>query len=578
MYWLRNAIFVQASGTAPITYQWYDNNGTIYTATQQSYAIANVSASHAGSYYCVASNSCGSTQSTIKNLIINTPPDILQHPFSSQTCTGQNVNFSVSAYGTLPLSYQWYKDYLPMSGANQATLSLNNVNPSYSGVYYCRLSNLCGFVNSNDAILSIDTTVVITAQSGSISTCVSTSASFSVTASGTPPMSYQWYNNNGPIANATNNIFIINNVALSDAGDYYCIATNGCGYAQSSIKTLAVYSAPAISQQPQNIQACIGQSTLLALSASGSQPVSYQWYKYSVAVVGAVNNLYLFNSINASDSGLYYCELTNICGIVNSNVIQLSVNLPVTIISQSSDSNRCEGSQVSFSVNANGTLPIGYQWFKNGNPLQYDTLNDFILNNLQASDAGFYHAVITNVCGSVNTTNKNLNINLLPIVALGNDTGFCYGQTMVLSPGPGYSCIWNNGSYNPQLLVTNSGSYWVNVTDANGCSNSSDTISIAIPTPYNQEDICIVTVDPVIKKNVVVWEKTPFVGIAAYRVYKESNISGIYNLVAVNHVDSMSTWTDITSNPSTKSDRYRISVIDTCGMKVHRVLLIKPCI
>jgi hypothetical protein len=63
----------------------------------------------------------------------------------------------------------------------------------------------------------------------------------------------------------------------------------------------------------------------------------------------------------------------------------------------------------------------------------------------------------------------------------------------------------------------------------------------------------------------VIWEKTPGVGISSYNIYRESSVAGVYNLVGNVPFDNLSVFVDQTSQPDVKSYKYKISVVDTCG-------------
>ena len=78
---------------------------------------------------------------------------------------------------------------------------------------------------------------------------------FSVTASGTAPLSYQWYKNDNEISEATNTSYTISSVVISDAGVYHVVVSNSCGTATSTYVTLSVSKATPeiIWKNPQNI-------------------------------------------------------------------------------------------------------------------------------------------------------------------------------------------------------------------------------------------------------------------------------------------------------------------------------------
>ena len=106
------------------------------------------------------------------------------------------------------------------------------------------------------------------------------------------------------------------------------------------------------------------------------------------------------------------------------------------------------------------------------------------------------------------------------------------------------------------------GYYTVTVTDAKGCMDSA-TYLVDAPFPYNDEELCVVTVDTT-GVNLVVWEKTPSQRTADYVILRE-NAATQYVSVGNNTYLNMSTWADQNSNPSVQPYRYKLVLQDSCG-------------
>ncbi|MCF8297349.1 MAG: immunoglobulin domain-containing protein [Saprospiraceae bacterium] len=550
-----NLFSITASGTPTPTYQWFNNSSAIAGATNNTY-----SANTAGNYYCIATNSCGNSTSNTMILTVNTSPGITTQPSISTKCEGQSAQFSINATGTSPISYQWYNGSGAIAGAVNSLYLISPVSLSNAGSYYCIATNACGNAQSNSASLTVNSAPLITSQSSSSTICSGSSTTISVTATGSTPLAYQWYNSTGAIGSANNSTY-----SASSAEYYYCKVSNSCGIATSNTMVITVNTPPNIITQSSNTTKCEGQSVQFSLAASGTYPINYQWYKGISAISGATSNSYLISPVSLSDAGNYYCKSTNICGSDSTSNINLTVNSPILITYQSGDSSRCVGQSMTFSVQSTGTLPISYQWFNANGAIAGATNNTYSINSVALADAGYYYCVLTNTCGTAQTNYKTLTVHHLPVVNLGNDTTFCDGGNIILSPGFGYNTIWNVGSFNPQLNVTNTGSYWCSVIDQYGCQANSDTINVNVSLPFANEQLCIVGVDSATQKNIIVWEKTPNVSVVSYNIYKESTVTGVFNLIANKDVDSLSTYIDISSNPAAKRERYAITSIDTCS-------------
>ena len=301
------------------------------------------------------------------------------------------------------------------------------------------------------------------------------------------------------------------------------------------------------------------------VTTTGTNPITYQWYKGSSAILAATNNIYMIASVDTNDAATYYAVASNSCGTDQSNNIVLTVDKLAQITYQSGDSSRCEGESMTFAVQATGTAPLAYQWYKSAAQIQGANASAYALSGLTSTDAGYYYCVISNSCNSTTSSNKILTVHNNPQVSLGADTTFCDGGQVTLTPGYGYNCIWNTGSFNNQIVVTQSGNYWVNVHDQYGCSGISDTVSVNVILPYASQELCLAGVDSATQKNVIVWEKVPNVGAVAYNIYRESSTTGVWNLVETKPYDSLSVSFDMTSNPIAHAERYAITVIDSCG-------------
>jgi hypothetical protein len=133
---------------------------------------------------------------------------------------------------------------------------------------------------------------------------------------GSAPLSYQWYKSGSPVSNQTNANLAFAPSQVSDAGDYVLIATNNFGAVTSSIVTVFLYGPPDIQEQSlTDMQVFAGTSPKLQISATGAQPISYQWSVGGTAIPGATNSSYTIANISAG--GIYTCSVTNVVGIAS---------------------------------------------------------------------------------------------------------------------------------------------------------------------------------------------------------------------------------------------------------------------
>jgi len=169
-----------------------------------------------------------------------TPPTIIGQPQSQTVIAGSNATFSVTANGTSPLMYQWYKGSTTVPGATNPVYTINSAGAANAGSYLVTIGNSVGSVTSVVATLTVRFPPTITQQPQSRSILSSSNVVFSVTAAGDPPLTYQWYFANTPIPHATNATLSLINVQLGQGGDYYVVISNAFGFITSSVAALTV--------------------------------------------------------------------------------------------------------------------------------------------------------------------------------------------------------------------------------------------------------------------------------------------------------------------------------------------------
>jgi hypothetical protein len=169
-------------------------------------------------------------------------PVIVSQPMNVSVAAGSTADFTVSATGSSPLSYQWHFGATDISGATTSVLSLQNVQAADEGAYSVTVSNAVGAVVSSNATLTILQPVApaIVSQPTNISVIAGSSAQFSVTATGSGPLTYQWHFGSTDVPGGTGNVLSLQHVQVSDEGDYSVTVSNSAGFVVSSNATLSI--------------------------------------------------------------------------------------------------------------------------------------------------------------------------------------------------------------------------------------------------------------------------------------------------------------------------------------------------
>lgn len=190
---------------------------------------------------------------------LSSTPVITDQPDPQTICANAGTSFSVTATGAT--SYQWqvsttgtggtYNNVsgATYSGANTNTLTLTNVPASFNGyAYRCAVTNASGTINSNGALLTVNSTPSISSQPGDETNCPGSNSSFSVTAGG-GALSYQWEVNTGsgfsnvpasaPYSGTTSATLTLANPSSTMYGyQYRVVVSNSCGSTTSNAVTL----------------------------------------------------------------------------------------------------------------------------------------------------------------------------------------------------------------------------------------------------------------------------------------------------------------------------------------------------
>ncbi len=333
------SISVAATGAAPLGYQWYKDGSPISGATSATYTVAAPAAGDMGSYHVVVSNAYGASTSVAAyvNVTSATPPAITAQPSSLTVNEGETLALSAEASGAPTPSYQWYKVGTgAISGATQPTYTVTATTAATAGSYYVVATNGQGSpATSNTATVTINSAPpAIVTEPLPATINVGQGIALSVTTSGYPAPSYQWYKgaqpNGTPISGSTGAAYTVPSATTADAGTYYVVATNLYGTATSTDTAVVVNVVPpSITTQPSSATVTLGQPVSFTVGAGGTVPLSYQWYKGAVGsgslISGANSSTYTIATTTGSSAGDYYVVVTNDAGTATSNAATLSL-------------------------------------------------------------------------------------------------------------------------------------------------------------------------------------------------------------------------------------------------------------
>ncbi len=189
---------------------------------------------------------------------VSLPPTITQHPQPKTVCPGETATMTVNASGLGTLTYQWQRNSTDLSngghfsGVTTATLTITGIDSGDAGNYRCIVGNGGGSVTSNSAALTVRTATSVTQHPQPQEVPPAGTAVFTVAATGDGVLSYLWQKNGvalidgGHYSGVTTATLTVSNCDASDAANYRCAVTGGCGSATSSEAALTLIGPPLI--------------------------------------------------------------------------------------------------------------------------------------------------------------------------------------------------------------------------------------------------------------------------------------------------------------------------------------------
>ncbi|HMP83026.1 MAG TPA: hypothetical protein PKA41_10035, partial [Verrucomicrobiota bacterium] len=408
---------ITATGTEPMSYQWYRNSGSVFGATNSSHTISNLSSGTAGNWHAIVTNLYGRATSSVSMVLTGATPGIFSQP-ANQTLNGTgNVSLQViaSASSTFPLNFFWYKGstlvYTWTTNANNlgSTYVISNALPADAGQYHVIISNFVGTVTSLVRTVTINNPF-LAVQPVNTTVVLGGTTNFTALATGTTPIDYYWYHRFGSpvvtnfVGNGTN-LTIANATKTDGQGTYFVVASNVWGSVQSGSRNLTVQYPPAVTNIfTTNVVAELNAFASFSVQYEGEPSPTLRWYKDGVFQPTLSSGFVSFPSVQSSNAGVYQLALSNYLGSVTSAPIVLTV-LPArgpTITNDPASRTFKVGDFVSLNVEADGTPTMQYGWFKQGagQVTAFSSSPNYGFTASATNQSGGYYVVVTNAYGS----------------------------------------------------------------------------------------------------------------------------------------------------------------------------------
>lgn len=373
---------------------WGDNSGGQAVAPA---GLSNVVAVSGGNFHSLA---------LLENPTVQTPPTLVWQPTDRTAVKDQTTLFRPQLTGSLPMKYQWSFNGTPLAAQTNAWLLLNMLQTNQAGGYQLVATNNYGAVTSAVAMLNVILVPPsITQQPQGADRPVGSSFTFSSAVAGSSPLNYQWFFNDTPLPGQTLTSLSLVNLQTNQSGSYWLTASNVAGVATSQVAVLSVGFPPGIVLAPSNSSVVLNSNLVLAVVASGSGPLAYQWRRNygsltdDARIHGATNDVLIIEQISTGDLGNYDVIVSSPYGQLSTPLVSLTLLYPPTITANPTNRTVPAGTNVSFSVTTSGTTPFAYQWRFNTADLPTRTNASLTLTNVQSASIGDYSVVVSNPYG-----------------------------------------------------------------------------------------------------------------------------------------------------------------------------------
>ncbi|HVM50454.1 MAG TPA: immunoglobulin domain-containing protein, partial [Candidatus Acidoferrum sp.] len=316
-------------------------------------------------------------------------------------------------------------------------------------------------------------------------------AIFNVVAAGSAPLYYQWRFYGTNLDGATASSYTVGSAQTNNAGPYSVVVSNSLGTMTSSNALLTVIIPPAVTNAPQGLTINQGMDATFTVGASGTAPFTYQWLFDGATISAATSSAYTRSNAQPTDAGSYAVIVTNSAGSVTSAPAILNVNpvpTPPGIGTPPQNQTVSQGSPASFNVTATGSTPFSYQWLFGTLPLAGATASSYSVASAQATNAGSYSVIVTNLYGSITSSAALLTVILPPLIStqpsnllasVSNSVTFTVGLSQGTSPayqwrenGTAISGATQSSLTLPSITWSSAGTYSVVVSNTAGTQTS----------------------------------------------------------------------------------------------------------
>jgi uncharacterized protein YjdB len=522
-----SSVSLSANSGTGLTYQWSNgsNNQTITVSTAGNYTVTVTNA-----------DGCSSTSSATA-VTVTALPVVASITGTTAVCTGSTTTLS-STTG----SGVWTSSNPSVASIISSTGVVTGVTAGTSTITYTVTAGGC--TNSTTTVVTVNALPTATITTiGTTTFC--TGGSVSLVGPSAPAgmtYSYQWNVDGSAISGATSSSY-----TASAAGSYTLTVTNNNGCSATSAATVVTVNAlPTLASIGGTTSACIGSSTVLTNAQLGGT-----WSSSNTATAIVNSSTGSVTGVSAGTATITY-TYTNSNNCTNTVTAAVTVNALPTVAAITGATNVCSGLTTQLA-----SATIGGTWSSSNAAVASVSTSGVVTGVTAGATTIVYTVTNVNGCTSAVSATVNVNAGTTASITAGGATTFCQGGSVVLTANAGSTYLWSNGASTQSITASASGSYYVTVSNAAGCSATSTAAVVTqIPNPvvdiYGVTDICVGQTELFssniqggtwslpISQPIVDQSNTQYMNQAGstsqYQTFT-AGVSGTLNSIAVNHAN-----------------------------------------
>lgn len=439
------------------------------------------------------------------------------------------INLTVSGSTASPFKYLWSNDEIT-----------EDIQQLDSGEYIVEVEDLNGCIEIDTFEVTAPDPLILDITTQDTECDTTFGKATVVVTGGDEPYTYHW--SNGGTGKVIDSL---------ESGVYIVTVTDNRGCSELGVATINDIGAPSIAVNSVTDVSCYGGSDgAINLTVSGGvTPYEYVWSNGDSTedISNIIAGQYEFTVLDGQG-----CKSLESIVVDEPDPIKISLHIAESACGQANGSAQA--------VVTGGSSPYIYEWSTGSTATSISNL-----------DLGSYSITVTDdhSCEAI----KYFSVSEIGAPSVIVDSifegtcGIMDGAIYISVYGSSasYDYLWSNTDTTEDLTGVNPGTYSVTVSDQSGCDAVQvATIDAEQPMP---NPICLVSVDSATNYNEVVWEKMYTMGVDYYNVYKESTQSDKYFVVGQVDAESESIYVDSFSNVMERSWRYKLAVVDSCGVE-----------